>query len=111
MRKQSNKFTIDEIEDYLDKKIASLDPKIRSRFVYQFMLGDGIDVQKKIRQFANTSNSKPPVITFFTEVLEKHHFLPENLDGLINHEIVHTFGFGERMAHEKEDNINFTKHV
>ena len=95
-------MTFDEIENYIRMRISSLSPKIREKFTYQFVLGDGIDGRKKIEQFANTTMARPPVITFFLEVLEKHNFLPENLDGLIKHELTHVLGFNEESAHIKE---------
>ncbi len=101
-----------QIEDYLEKKINSLDSKIQDRFVYIFDDGDGIRTTSEglSKCFATCSMGlKPPVITFFTKWMSENNFQEHNLDGVINHEIVHTFGLGEKEAHEKEDIIDFTK--
>ncbi len=101
-------MTCDEIEIYIDNVYLKLDKKIQDRFVYCFDRGDGI--HDNMVHFADCARMfNPPVITFYTKVLEKINALPHNLDGMINHEIIHTFGFGEAVANEKEDTINFKK--
>ena len=97
-----------EIEQYLEEKIKNLDQKVQDKFCYIFDDGDGI--HGKMIHFANCNRIfKPPVITFYTKVLQDNNFKENNLDGLVNHEIIHAFGFGELSAHEGENIKDFTK--
>ena len=90
-----------EIKIGIDYWISQLKSDIRSKFVYVFrkhpsredaglLHGDNGHLMGAVTNGA----FKPPVVTFYQDVIAEHYKSKDELKSLVTHEVLHVCGFG-----------------
>jgi predicted Zn-dependent protease with MMP-like domain len=95
------------LKDQITKLIEDLKPEICQRATFNF--GDYKIEENKLVLADTSYMTKPPVITFYLQSIEKINPNENTLKEIISHEIIHTFSKNERDAYSKQNKMNIFK--
>ena len=101
-------MTYDEISDYIEQRMDQVDPKLLKQL--KWIIKDGVEGDMESIFLATTTRYNPPLIIFYPEAMLKSHKDKIDIDGIIQHEVIHAcFRGDERQAYNKQGKINVFK--